>query len=246
MLELDRVGFAHTPGRWLFRQVDLAVRGGEVTVVLGPNGRGKTTLLRCAAGLLRPLEGEVHGSGAVGYVPQALGAGFGYGVLDMVVMGRARHVRAYSTPSARDRALARDALRKVGLIELAERPFAQLSGGERQLVLIARAIASDGDVLILDEPAAALDLANQGRVLTLLRELADDGLGVLLTTHHPDHAVSLADQVALMLPEGRVEVGPAERMLTDGALGDLYGVAVRTVWFDDDGARRKVLTPRYR
>ncbi|WP_028924929.1 ABC transporter ATP-binding protein [Pseudonocardia acaciae] len=245
MLELHRVGFAHPRGDWLFREVDMAVRGGEVTVVLGPNGRGKTTLLRCAAGLLRPLEGEVRGAGAVGYVPQALGSGFGYGVLDMVVMGRARHVRAYSTPSARDRAVAESALRRVGLTGLADRPYAQLSGGERQLVLIARAIASDSEVVILDEPASALDLANQGRVLALLRELADGGLGVLLTTHHPDHAVSLADRVALMLPAGRVETGPADAMLTDDALGELYGVPVRTVWFDDDGARRKVLAPRY-
>lgn len=245
MLELDGVGFAFEPRRWLFRGVSLSLRAGEVTAVLGPNGRGKTTLLRCAAGLLRPLEGTVRRAGAVAYVPQTHAAGFGYQVREMVLMGRARHIRAYATPSRGDRVAAEAALRRVGLHHLAERPFPQLSGGERQLVLIARALASESRVLILDEPASALDLANQGRVLSLLRELAAEGMGILLTTHHPDHALHLADQAVLMVTADDVRVGPAGRMLADEALGELYGVPVRTVCFDDDGTPRRVLVTRY-
>ena len=251
MRELDGVGFAFRPGRWLFRNVGFTVAPGEVTAVLGPNGRGKTTLLRCAAGLLRPVEGAIRGDETVGYVPQSSGTGFGFRVLDMVLMGRARHVRAYATPGQRDRSAAVAALHRVGLAELADRSVNQLSGGERQLVLIARALASDSRVLVLDEPASALDLRNQGRVLTLLRELADGGLAVLLTTHHPDHALHLADRAVLMLGPDDVRAGPAAELLVDDALGRLYGVGVRTVSFDDDGeggdgARRTVLTTRYR
>ena len=162
MLELENVGFAHSGGNWLFRGVNLGIRAGEITAVLGPNGRGKTTLLRCAAGLLAPVEGRIVARCAVGYVPQNHGGGFGYAVQDMVTMGRARHIRSYATPSRHDRAAAGEALHRVGLGDLAQRPFPQLSGGERQLVLIARALASESEVLVLDEPAAALDLRNQG------------------------------------------------------------------------------------
>jgi iron complex transport system ATP-binding protein len=246
MLDLDRIGFAFQPGRWLFRGVSLTVRGGQLTAVLGPNGRGKTTLLRCAMGLLRPTEGEVHRHSPVGYVAQAHSVGFSYRVIDMITMGRVRHIRPYSTPGRRDHAAAEAALRRVGLSELADRPYPQLSGGERQLVLIARALASDSDVLILDEPASALDLRNQARVLALLRELADGGMGILLTTHHPNHALHVADQAVLMLEAEDVRVGPAASLLTDQALGQLYGVPVRTVHYDDDdGVPRSVLTTRY-
>lgn len=246
MLELDRVGFAHQPGRWLFRAVSLSVLPGEVTAVLGPNGRGKTTLLRCAAGLLEPLEGAVRRHRPAGYVPQAAGVGFGFTVFDMVLMGRARHISAYATPSRRDRTEAAAALDRVGLTGLAERPVTQLSGGERQLVLIARALAGAEGLLILDEPASALDLRNQARVLGLLGELAGAGMGVLLTTHHPDHALHLADRVVLMFGPEDVRSGPAATMLSDEHLTRLYGVPVRTVGYQDGDTPQRVVATRFR
>ena len=179
MLELEGLGHGFPGGDWLFRDASLQVGGGEVVAVLGPNGRGKTTLLRCAAGLLAPTEGVVRRGVGVGYVPQAQAAGLGYPVLDMVLMGRVRHVRSYASPGRRDVAAAQHALEQVGLSHLAERAVTRLSGGERQLVVIARALASESPMLILDEPASALDLHNQATVLRLLRDLADAGMGVL-------------------------------------------------------------------
>lgn len=230
MLEVDGLGF-HYPGRgWTFRGVTFAVPTGSVTAVLGPNGRGKTTLVRCAAGLLVPQEGRVVSDGTIGYVPQARGGAFGYLALDMVVMGRARQLGVFSTPGRADRVAALDAMDRIGVAHLHDRPFPLLSGGEQQLVLIARAIASEAPVLVLDEPSTGLDLRNQARVLSLLRKLMIDGMSVLLTTHHPDHALYLADQVVLMRGDG-VQTGPAAELLTDRELSALYGVDVRTVTY---------------
>lgn len=243
MLELSGVGHAYAADAWVFRGVDLALEPGSIAAVLGPNGRGKTTLLRCAAGLLRPREGVVRCRGRVGYVPQTHEATFGYRVLDMVLMGRARQVRLFGVPGRQDRAAACDAMERVGVRHLAERSFAALSGGEQQLVRIARAVASGSEVLALDEPATSLDLHNQGRVLTLLRELAGAGMTVLSTTHHPEHALYVADTAVLMQAPGQVLVGSAETMLTDERLTELYGIGVRTVTVD--GESRRVLVTDY-
>ncbi|GAA1622881.1 ABC transporter ATP-binding protein [Georgenia ruanii] len=244
MLELERLGFGY-PGRgWLFRDVSLRVAAGTATAVLGPNGRGKTTLVRCAAGLLAPREGVVRSDGAVGYVPQARGGAFAYRAVDMVVMGRTRLLGVFATPGRADRTAALEAMGRVGIGHLAERRFPTLSGGEQQLVLIARAIAAECPTLVLDEPCAALDLQNQARVLRLLRRLVGEGLAVLLTTHHPDHALALADAVVLMVAPRDVRAGPARDLLTDGALSELYGVEVRTITYrEGDAERRAVVTP---
>lgn len=241
MLELDRIGHAHRPGAWLFREVTHAVRPGEVSAVLGPNGRGKSTLLRCAAGLLEPTAGGVDGAGGTAYVPQSHHSAFAYRVIDMVLMGRARHIGLFGSPTAHDESIAWTALERVGMADLGERTFDTLSGGERQLVLIARAIASESRVLLLDEPCAALDLRNQGRVLLLLRQLADEGLGVMLTTHHPDHAREIADEAILLMAPDEVVVGPVSQTLGDTELARLYDVRVRTVAYSDGEHTRHVV-----
>lgn len=245
MLELTGLGFAYPPSRWVFRQVSLVVPRGTVTAVIGPNGRGKTTLVRCAAGLLEPTEGSVARACAPGFVPQAHGSSFAYRVLDMVLMGRARHVGLFSVPGPSDLAAARAAIERVGIGALEQRAFPTLSGGEQQLVLIARAVASGSRLLVLDEPAAGLDLRNQARVLALLRDLVDDGLAVLLTTHHPDHALFLADDVVLMHGTDEVECGPAAALLTEERLTRLYAVPVHCVEYTEGGVPRRAIVPGY-
>ncbi|MBA0052520.1 ABC transporter ATP-binding protein [Streptomyces sp. AJS327] len=224
MIELNGIGYRYTPGRWVFRDVHATAREGRVLAVLGPNGRGKTTLLRCAAGLLKPSAGTVRATRPVAYVPQSHGAALSYSVADMVLMGRTRHLRAYATPGERDRRRAAEALDRVGIAHLAPRIYTELSGGERQLTLIARALAAHCRILVLDEPASALDLRNQARVHTLLGELADEGMGVVLTTHHPDHALHLADDALLVFGPDDVRCGPREELLTGPVLSELYQV----------------------
>lgn len=140
MLELDTVGYTYSRADWVFRDVSFRVRPGTATAVLGPNGSGKTTLVRCAAGLLAPAEGTVRRQTGAGYVPQAHGSAFAYRALDMVLMGRARQVGVFRSPGSADRAAALDAMERVGVAGLQDRLFPTLSGGEQQLVLIARTI----------------------------------------------------------------------------------------------------------
>jgi iron complex transport system ATP-binding protein len=243
VLEFDGVGFGYGRQDWVFRNVSFNVLPGTATAVLGPNGSGKTTLVRCAAGLLEPAEGTVRRAYGSGYVPQAHGSAFGYSALDMVLMGRARQVGIFRTPGASDRAAASEAMEKVGVTGLRERRFPTLSGGEQQLVLIARAIAAGCPVLVLDEPATGLDLKNQVRVLSLLRELMSGGMALLLSTHHPDHALYLADRAVLLGRDG-ARTGQAADLLTDAALSALYGVTVRTLPYSDGGTpRRAVVVP---
>lgn len=244
-LQISGLGFRY-PGRgWLFRGVDLQVRPGSVTSVLGTNGRGKTTLIKCAAGLLQPTEGRVVGVDQVGYVPQAHGGVFSYPVLDMVLMGRTRHLGVFASPGRIDRQIAYEALDRVGIAELADRLFPTLSGGEQQLVLIARTLASQSPVLTLDEPSTGLDLHNQARILVLIRELVADGLAVLLTTHEPDHALQLGGSVVLM-GANEVRIGPAGELLDEARLSALYGIDVHLISYQDGDVVRPAIVTGYR
>lgn len=246
MLEARSISFRYSArGPWIFRDVSVRAGAGEVLAVLGPNARGKTTLLKCLAGITRPVSGTVEATGRVGYVPQSHSAVFSFSVLDIVLMGRARTVKIYSSPTAGDRAAAREALRRVGAIHLAERDYTGLSGGERQLVLIARALVSDCDTIVLDEPAAALDLRNQARVLTVLRALADEGMAVIMTTHHPDHALHAAERSMLMVSPEEQRLGPTRELLTGTLLSEMYGVPIVTADIATPSAVRRLTVPDF-
>lgn len=245
MLELRGVGFAYAGGEQVFRDVTFTVRPGTATAVLGPNGRGKTTLVRCAAGLLKPTEGTVCRDAPVGFVPQARRGAFGFTVREMVLMGRAGQVRLFSSPGCRDHAAAESAMERVGISHLADRRFPSLSGGEQQLTLVARAVASGSPIMVLDEPATGLDLRNQGQILVLIRSLVAEGMSVLMTTHHPDNALLVSDSVILMHGPDDVRCGDAKELLTDEELSSLYGVRVRSVTYDDPVGTRHALVTRY-
>jgi iron complex transport system ATP-binding protein len=245
MLELEDIGFGYEPGAWVFRHLSLTVPSGSITAVLGPNGRGKTTLVRCAAGLLKPREGVVTHDGPIGFVPQARGGAFAYRAVDMVLMGRVRQVGLFASPGRDDRVAAIDAMERTGVGHLRDRQFPTLSGGEQQLVLIARALASDCPMLVLDEPSTGLDLHNQAQILSLLRKLVADGMGVLLTTHHPDQALFLADSVLLMGGPDDVRTGPAAELLTEAELSRLYAIDVHTLTYEQNGNERRAIVTRY-
>ena len=238
MLAAHALGFGYG-AKVVGRDVDLEVRPGEVLCLLGPNGSGKTTLFKTMLGLIAPQTGEVRVGGApiaslsrqevarrTAFVPQAHAAHFPFRVLDMVVMGRTAHLGLFASPTREDRRKALDALESLGIADLAEAEYTRISGGQRQLALIARALAQDAPAIVMDEPTASLDFGNQVVVLSEVKRLAAKGLAVLLSTHDPDHAFSIGDRVAL-LDRGRlIAQGSPHDVLTPERLRAVYGVSV--------------------
>jgi len=231
-----QLGYRYRQG-WVFRHLDFRLAAGELTAILGPNGCGKSTLLSVIAGSRPPIEGEILRRGAgLALVPQSLAPALPFDGLDMVLLGRARAVSLFAAPGPADYAAAHAALARLEAEHLAERSFDVMSGGERQLVLIARALVSESPVLLLDEPTAALDWHHQAHVLALLRQLADAGLAVAFTTHAPQHALDFADRVLLMAAPEHQTFGAPEAVLGEEALSALYRLPVKRLRLPDADA----------
>ncbi|MEG0157165.1 MAG: ABC transporter ATP-binding protein [Anaerovoracaceae bacterium] len=229
---------------------------GEILTILGPNGAGKTTLMNCMAKLLTPTEGEilVEGkplknieirelAGLVSYVPQIHTPTFNYTVLDFVLMGRAPKVGMFGRPGKEDEKLCMELLETVGISSLANRSYMELSGGERQQVLIARAMVQEPHVILFDEPTAHLDFGNQHRVLRMIRQLSEKGYGIVMTTHNPDHGLLLGGKVAIVGRDGTILSGAAEEIITEANLKEIYQIDLKLLWVDQMG-RKTCVVPR--
>jgi iron complex transport system ATP-binding protein len=245
-IELRQVccGYA---GRAIVTDVNLTVRSGDFLCLLGPNGVGKTTLFKSVLGLQPVVSGSILIDGeatrnwsrrrfarAVGYVAQAHTPPFAFKVIDVVAMGRAAHIGAFASPTSRDLAIAEEVLAAIGLWYLRDAVYTRISGGERQLVLIARALAQQPGLLLMDEPTSNLDYGNQVRVLTHILKLThEQGLGVVMTTHNPNDALLYGTAVAIMGSGGRFVTGSPHDIITKELLDELYRVSVRMVPVSD-------------
>lgn len=248
-IEVKNLSFSYGD-RPVLQDISFSVGEGELLSILGPNGVGKSTLFRCILGLLSGYTGEVLVDGInarsfsvreaakhIAYIPQSSHPMFNYSVFDIVLMGRTSGLGSFRSPGKADREKCLRALEKIGISHLAGRCFHRLSGGEQQLVLIARALAQDAPILMLDEPTANLDYGNQLRVLEQVRKLAAEGYTVIQTTHNPEQSYLFSDRI-LAIQNGRVltQGTPAE-VLTAENMEELYQVEVEVVRLYEDRAR---------
>ncbi|MFP5021221.1 ABC transporter ATP-binding protein [Pseudonocardia phyllosphaerae] len=225
--------------RTVLSGITVGVAPGEVVALLGRNGVGKTTLFKTLLGLLPARNGTVEVGGEplaalsrrerarrLAYVPQGGDDPFAHRVLDVVLLGRTASLGWRPVPGARDAEIARSCLDRLGIAHLADRSVSELSGGQRQMVLIARALAQEPGVLMMDEPTADLDLGNEVRVLTCIRDLAAEGVSVVFTSHRPEHAFRVASRAVLLQPDGSYAAGPVAEVLTGEAMSSAYGAQV--------------------
>jgi len=243
ILRAEQVDFAYRPGRPVLKDVTVEVRAGKVTALFGPNGCGKSTLLRCLNASLRPQEGRivVNGRDAIGLTPRQLARQVAvvpqdtpvdvpFTASQMVMLGRYAHWGLWGQESPEDRRMVAESLARAGAGDLADRFFAELSGGERQRVIIARALAQQGQVLLLDEPTSHLDISHQLDLYRLVRSLAHEGQAVLMVCHDIFLAPMFVD-TAILMSSGRIHsTGPVAEVLTRPNLALTYGVETTLAW----------------
>lgn len=257
MFAVENISFGYPAAGDLLSDLSFSVSKGDVVCLLGPNGAGKTTLLRCLLGIAKVRTGSIKIRGrkigeisakelacAMAYVPQAATTVFPHKVLDIVVMGRTPHVGFTAVPTDEDYAMAEEALAELGISHLAECQFGHISGGERQLTLIARALTQRAELLVMDEPTSSLDYGNQVRILRVIDKLAKQGYSIIMTSHFPNHAFLLCNKV-LLIKQGKITaMGTPEEVVTDSILSELYTTKVKIVEIGDEVAGKlKVCVP---
>ncbi|EKT52972.1 ABC transporter ATP-binding protein [Providencia burhodogranariea] len=238
-LENVAIGYHH---KAIINHISFTLEKGAMTCLLGANGCGKTTLMKTLLGLIPAINGDillqkksikaykpVDIAKVIAYVPQAHDTPFTFTVIDMVMMGLTPHISLFSVPGAKERTLSLQQLEKLGIEHLESRLYSTLSGGEKQLVLIARALIQNPLILIMDEPAASLDFGNQIRLLKQVEQLKEHGITVLMSTHHPQHAAAIADNVILLDRRQGARQGTAQSMLTLTNLAELYSIDEQSI-----------------
>lgn len=246
ILEAKDLSFSYDGRNPVFEHVNFKLEEGDVLVILGANGSGKTTLLNCLTGMLAPTSGEVLVRGesidsysindlarVMGYVPQISTPVYSYTIRDYVVMGRAPYMGILRVPKDREYAVADDVIRRMHIEKLADKIYSQVSGGERQQAQIARVLAQQPDIVLLDEPANHLDYGNQFRIIGLVSRMAEkDGIAVVLTSHNPDHALLIGRSVGMLDHQGRFDMGPVDQIMDERRLSELYGLEIHLVYVD--------------
>ena len=235
LLAIKDAGFFYEEGKFLFRNLSFEIERGQFLAILGLNGQGKSTLMSCMMGILDLKEGQLCTQAKFGFLPQSFSVAFDYSVQDIVAMGRVRDISLFSKPSKRDVQICLDALESLEISHLKNKRFNSLSGGQKQLVLFARAIASKSKILFLDEPASALDIKNQDRVLSLIANLrSNSDASIVFTTHQPNHALAVADRTLILKDDLSYVFGLSAEVLNEENLNALYRVRMKTAEFNID------------
>lgn len=252
LFEVNNISFDYD-GEEIFSNISFSIDKGDVLCILGPNGTGKTTLIKCLNGLHEINSGEILINGQnikklsfkqiskhIGYIPQAHIPSFPFKVFDVVLMGRAPYLNLTDSPKEEDKKIALDALKTLGIDDLKDKEYTNLSGGERQLVFLARVLCQKPDILILDEPTSHLDFGNQIKLLEIIDNLAKSGLSIIMSSHFPDHAFLSSTKVAIMKDRKFIDFGTPDDVVTEDNLRKAYSIDVRLMELDDE---RKVCVP---
>lgn len=227
------------------KDCSLILEKGQIMALLGANGAGKSTLLSAAMGWVKPSEGEIflkdillrdYSSRRLGQivslVPQEEPLPFNFTLLDYVLLGRTPHLKPLELPGAAEEHRANEVLERVGMASLSDRGIKTLSGGEKQLVTLARSLCQDPEILLLDEPTSSLDLKHKGEIIDLIKSLSNEGVTILFTSHDPQFTAALATHISLMKEGTIIASGPAREMLEEEKLSLVYGRKVRVRWID--------------
>ncbi|MGI2297584.1 ABC transporter ATP-binding protein [Paenibacillus sp. GXUN7292] len=248
-LEVENGSFSYTKNKMVFKEINFALGKGQVLSILGQNGIGKTTLLKCLTGILPWSSGQIRIDGKVAsgklqfkdiaYVPQAKGNAFPFTVLDIVCMGRTKMLHFYSMPSDKDWDISMQCLERLGLKGLENRLCTELSGGQLQLVYIARALASKPKLLLLDEPEAHLDFKNQRHIMCLIAELAQSGeISCIINTHHPESALEFSD-LTLILGQKEYVFGKTSTIMSEDNVRRFFHIDSRIIDLSDRNIDKK-------
>lgn len=252
LFEVKNISFDYD-GEEIFSDISFSIGKGDVLCILGPNGTGKTTLIKCLNGLHDIKSGEIFINGEnmkklsfkqiskhIGYIPQSHVPSFPFKVFDVVLMGRAPYLNLTDSPKKEDIEIATDALKTLGIEDLKDKEYTNLSGGERQLVFLARVLCQKPDILILDEPTSHLDFGNQIKLLEIIDNLANTGLSIIMSSHFPDHAFLSSTKVAIMKDKKFIDFGSPDDVVTEENLKKAYSIDVKLIELDN---KRKVCVP---
>ena len=252
LFEVKNISFSYG-GEEIFSNISFSIDKGDVLCILGPNGTGKTTLIKCLNGLNEVESGEISILGEnikklsyreisthIGYIPQSHIPSFPFKVFDVVLMGRAPYLNLTDSPRDEDVEIALDTLKTLGIEHLKDKEYTNLSGGERQLVFLARVLCQKPDILILDEPTSHLDFGNQIKLLEIIDNLSKTGLSIIMSSHFPDHAFLSSTKVAIMKDKQFIDFGLPDSVVTEENLKKAYSIDVKLLKLDDG---RKICVP---
>lgn len=252
LLKAENISFKYENTDTIFENINLEINKGDIICILGPNGTGKTTLLKTLNGINKINNGTIKIKGeninhltykeisqTIGYIPQSHNPSFPFTVMDVVLMGRTPHLKLSQTPSEKDIKIAEKALKDIGIENLKNKPYTNLSGGERQLVFLARVLSQKPELLILDEPTSHLDFGNQIKLLEILEDLSKQGLAIIMSSHFPDHAFLASNKVAIMKNKTFLDMGKPDDIITEENLEKTYNISVKIIKVEN----RKVCVP---